>query len=338
MLSETSGEDNGDVTHVQSPPKRSRLAAVVVPPVRNRHEYVYYEPKDEVESVVREFSKRGDMRYEVTLFGGKTKEVRERPFTIGRRLGKGRRRHLPSFTRHIKAPLPSSYSCTLTRLIYRRCHTKSNYRSPSNSYSNSQAAQKHCRLSSRTTTRTRLPALTKSICNSAVGLGRRTKTVSSTSIPFLCLTRTTKTKTRSLRVHVDAAMAVWPSRIAVPVEAVHREVALRTVISSRLVRVRRKKKIAIGSGGVGRAKACKSPRVVQPDSQCLCTPTTMKRKSKTTVKNPVPLIFSAPIYCLAVASARDGHCVLQSLKRSLELACDSLSVRHAPQTTCKRPT
>jgi hypothetical protein len=54
-----------------------RALCVRVEPIDDKEEYVYYEPKDEVEGILREFSKRkgGDLLYEVRLFGDKTKQV-----------------------------------------------------------------------------------------------------------------------------------------------------------------------------------------------------------------------------------------------------------------------
>ncbi|KAF1833747.1 hypothetical protein BDW02DRAFT_370542 [Decorospora gaudefroyi] len=70
-----SAEELGDSIAVQTPPPRRRIAALRVSPVRNREEYTYYEPKDEVEGIIREFSKRGEMRYQARLFGDSTKEI-----------------------------------------------------------------------------------------------------------------------------------------------------------------------------------------------------------------------------------------------------------------------
>jgi hypothetical protein len=54
---------------------RMVAVAVRVPPVRNREEYTYYEPKDEVEQIRREYSRRGKMMYEVKLTDGKLEQV-----------------------------------------------------------------------------------------------------------------------------------------------------------------------------------------------------------------------------------------------------------------------
>ena len=45
--------------------------------MRNRQEYTYFEPKDEVESILREFTTKGRVMYKVILEGGATKEVSE---------------------------------------------------------------------------------------------------------------------------------------------------------------------------------------------------------------------------------------------------------------------
>lgn len=56
----------------------TRRALFVRPkPIVKKDEYVYYEPKDEVEGIIREYSRKGDMFYEVRLFGDTTKEVSE---------------------------------------------------------------------------------------------------------------------------------------------------------------------------------------------------------------------------------------------------------------------
>jgi hypothetical protein len=69
----SSGED---LDKAESPPKVRRLLQIRPSPVRNRNEYTYYEPRDEVESIVREFTTKGRVMYMVKLEGGATKEVR----------------------------------------------------------------------------------------------------------------------------------------------------------------------------------------------------------------------------------------------------------------------
>lgn len=60
----------------ESPPKVRRLLHIRPQPVANKHEYTYYEPRDEVESIVYESTQRGsDVAYVVKLVGGGTKEV-----------------------------------------------------------------------------------------------------------------------------------------------------------------------------------------------------------------------------------------------------------------------
>ena len=75
LLSESSLDE--DVINAESPPKVRRLLQIRPKPVYNKEEYVYYEPQDEVESIVREFTRRGMIMYEVNLAAGGTKEVRE---------------------------------------------------------------------------------------------------------------------------------------------------------------------------------------------------------------------------------------------------------------------
>jgi hypothetical protein len=57
------------------PPIPRRALCVRVKPVDNESEYVYYEPTEEVEEVIREFSRKGEVLYDVRLLGGVTKQV-----------------------------------------------------------------------------------------------------------------------------------------------------------------------------------------------------------------------------------------------------------------------
>ena len=70
-------EEEGDIVNVESPPRTRRLAYVRAPPVRNKREYTYYEPQDEILAIEREYSRRGKMLYQVLLSGDTTKEVSE---------------------------------------------------------------------------------------------------------------------------------------------------------------------------------------------------------------------------------------------------------------------
>lgn len=75
FLSESS---SGEYVNAESPPKVRRLLHVRPKPIANKDEYVYYEPKEEVESIVKESTKRGnEIAYVVRLVGGETKEVSE---------------------------------------------------------------------------------------------------------------------------------------------------------------------------------------------------------------------------------------------------------------------
>ncbi|OAG12176.1 uncharacterized protein CC84DRAFT_1078202 [Paraphaeosphaeria sporulosa] len=52
-----------------------KLAAVRVPPVRNRNQYIYYDGKDAVHGVRREIEKRGELLYDIELVDGTHKRV-----------------------------------------------------------------------------------------------------------------------------------------------------------------------------------------------------------------------------------------------------------------------
>jgi hypothetical protein len=81
MLSEDGSEELGDTIRVDIPPLRRKAVAVRVQPKKiNKREYTYYEVKDEVEEIIREFSgRRGEMLYEVRTSPGQTKQVSESP-------------------------------------------------------------------------------------------------------------------------------------------------------------------------------------------------------------------------------------------------------------------
>ena len=75
MSASSSGDD---VINAEPPPKVRRLLQIRPKPIANKEEYTYYEPKEEVESIVKESIKRGnDIAYVVKLVGGTTKEVSE---------------------------------------------------------------------------------------------------------------------------------------------------------------------------------------------------------------------------------------------------------------------
>lgn len=75
FILEHSSEAERGMSRAQSPRKTRRALCVRVKPVENKDEYTYYEPRDEVEAIVREFSKRGKMLYEVRLSDGSAKQV-----------------------------------------------------------------------------------------------------------------------------------------------------------------------------------------------------------------------------------------------------------------------
>ncbi|XPS69142.1 hypothetical protein M3J09_001422 [Ascochyta lentis] len=74
LLSASSSEGE-DVINAASPPQVRRLLHIRPDPVQNKDEYTYYEPQDEVESIVREATKRGHVAYEVKLVGGGTRQI-----------------------------------------------------------------------------------------------------------------------------------------------------------------------------------------------------------------------------------------------------------------------
>jgi hypothetical protein len=90
MFSQDGSEEEGDTIRVETPPPRRRAVAVRVQPKKiDKREYKYYEAKDEVEEVLREFSnRRGEMIYEVRVFPEQTKQVSEQSVPGERRLEK----------------------------------------------------------------------------------------------------------------------------------------------------------------------------------------------------------------------------------------------------------
>jgi hypothetical protein len=66
-------EEDRIESHIPSGPRRA--LCVRIPPVDNQSEYVYYEPAEEVEEIIREFSRKGEVLYDVRLFGHVTKQV-----------------------------------------------------------------------------------------------------------------------------------------------------------------------------------------------------------------------------------------------------------------------
>jgi hypothetical protein len=70
-------DENLSTLHIETPPRKRRALCVRIPRKKlKKTEYIYYEPKDEVERIVREISgRKGDMVYEVKLFGDRVKQV-----------------------------------------------------------------------------------------------------------------------------------------------------------------------------------------------------------------------------------------------------------------------
>lgn len=69
-------EDGEEIIRVAQSISR-KAVCVRIPPAQNKHEYVFFEPQDEVESVIRMYSRGGEMIHDVRLVGGASKEVSE---------------------------------------------------------------------------------------------------------------------------------------------------------------------------------------------------------------------------------------------------------------------
>ncbi|KAF2258008.1 hypothetical protein CC78DRAFT_538119 [Lojkania enalia] len=78
FMTEESSSADVESTSYRSPrvnPTKRKVVAVRVPPVRNREEFVYYEPKKSVRGILREFQRQGNLMYEVKLVTGETEEI-----------------------------------------------------------------------------------------------------------------------------------------------------------------------------------------------------------------------------------------------------------------------
>src|SRR4051812_41631876 len=75
----TNNDSGGDRTimRAKTPLQKQRAVCVRVPTAKiNTADYTYYEPVDEVETIVREFAGKGkDLLFQVRLFGGRIKQV-----------------------------------------------------------------------------------------------------------------------------------------------------------------------------------------------------------------------------------------------------------------------
>ncbi|OAK96166.1 hypothetical protein IQ06DRAFT_296950 [Phaeosphaeriaceae sp. SRC1lsM3a] len=67
-------EDGEEIIRVAQSISR-KAVCVRIPPAQNKHEYVFFEPQDEVESVIRMYSRGGEMIHDVRLVGGASKEL-----------------------------------------------------------------------------------------------------------------------------------------------------------------------------------------------------------------------------------------------------------------------
>jgi hypothetical protein len=74
-MSEQSATIDGGNSQSEEVRLPRRAIGVRASPVHDREEFTYYEPQEEIECIVREFKRKGDMYYKVRLFGDTTKEV-----------------------------------------------------------------------------------------------------------------------------------------------------------------------------------------------------------------------------------------------------------------------
>jgi hypothetical protein len=74
-VSEHTAEAEAEKELTPKPLATRRAICVRVKPVSNGEEYVYYDPVEEVEEIVNEYSHKGDMLYEVKLVGNIQKQV-----------------------------------------------------------------------------------------------------------------------------------------------------------------------------------------------------------------------------------------------------------------------
>ncbi|PVI04094.1 hypothetical protein DM02DRAFT_519327 [Periconia macrospinosa] len=70
---QSSATEGRRTTRKPMPPRKA--TAVKVAPVRNRHEYTYYEPRETVKKILREYDQRGTLMYTVKLDDGAIKEA-----------------------------------------------------------------------------------------------------------------------------------------------------------------------------------------------------------------------------------------------------------------------
>jgi hypothetical protein len=77
MSQPSDSDEHLDTIHIEPPPRKRTAAFVRIPQKKvKKTEYKYYEPEDEVESILREFfGRKGDMVYEVKLLGDRIQQV-----------------------------------------------------------------------------------------------------------------------------------------------------------------------------------------------------------------------------------------------------------------------
>jgi hypothetical protein len=110
----SAGENHAPTLRHQAGNRRVAVA-VKVPPVRNRSDYTYYEPKQVVHRILREYTRKGEIMYEVELPNGRTRQVS----LFGSR---GERDHSRSelAPTHRRLPLPTSSTDVS---LYQRLHS-----------------------------------------------------------------------------------------------------------------------------------------------------------------------------------------------------------------------
>ena len=75
FFSDESSADDEVISQDTSSGTARRLLAVQLPPVRSKKGFVYYEPREEIEAIVLEYSRKGDVMYKAKLLSGHIREV-----------------------------------------------------------------------------------------------------------------------------------------------------------------------------------------------------------------------------------------------------------------------
>lgn len=76
FFSDDSSVGDEDTTSWSAENIERRVAiAVRAAPVKNREEYTYYEPKDGVDQILREYRRKGGFMYKAQMSNGQTQQV-----------------------------------------------------------------------------------------------------------------------------------------------------------------------------------------------------------------------------------------------------------------------